>query len=438
MTDTEINRDYYLFLQRSFEEFNESTLRLQNAFNSLERKFEEINRELELKNIALEKTLAEKDEMQNYLGNILQSLTTGVIVIDNEGKIETLNNCAELLIGSRRAGATGRMLGAMVPELSDYAALPQKSSAETKLRINGRILEVLTSPMMSISGSSTGRVLILRDITRMEKLEEMATRTEKFEAMGELAAKIAHEMRNPLGSIELFASLLLKKSASEADREKLSHVITAVRSMDNRISNLLMFTLKQKPLMRELRLNAILAEVISFVDGIIRQQDINLSTEFDPDNVAYVCGDAEMLKQVFLNIILNSLQAMPGGGSLRIGSRVILIPGLIPGEFPGTAPDGRQAGQMPGQVEVGFWDSGEGISPESMKKIFDPFFSSREEGAGLGLAIVHNIIDSHKGSIDVESRPGSTYFRISLPILRVEQTGKKHKQSRKELKWNRS
>ncbi len=406
MTDSEINRDYYLFLQKSFQEFNESTVRLQNAFNSLERKFEDINRELELKNIELEKTLAAKDEMQNYLRNILQSLTTGVIVTGLDGKIETLNSCAEVLLGARQAGATGRPLGDMARELAAFAALPQTGAAETKLRIKGRILEILTSPMVSVSGSSTGRVFILRDITRMEKLEEMAKRTEKFDAMGELAAKIAHEIRNPLGSIELFASLLLKKSAGE-DREKLSHVITAVRSMDTRISNLLMFTRKQKPLIRELRLDAILGEVISFVDGIIRQNGIELETEFDPDNITYVSGDGEMLKQVFLNIILNSLQAMPGGGSLKISSRVA--------EAPGQAP-----AQAPGIVEVGFWDSGEGISPGNMKKIFDPFFSTREEGAGLGLAIVHNIIDSHKGSIDVESRTGSTYFRISLPLVRVE------------------
>ncbi len=406
MTDTKINREYYLFLQKSFQEFNESTVRLQNAFNSLERKFEDINRELELKNMELEKTLAAKDEMQNYLRNILQSLTTGVIVTGLDGKIETLNSCAEALLGARQAGATGRQLGDIARELAHFAALPQDCAAETKLRINGRILEVLASPMRSVSGSSTGRVFILRDITRMEKLEEMAKRTEKFDAMGELAAKIAHEIRNPLGSIELFASLLLKKSAGE-DREKLSHVITAVRSMDNRISNLLMFTRKHKPLIRELRLDAILGEVISFVDGIIRQNGIELETDFDPESIMYVSGDGEMLKQVFLNIILNSLQAMPGGGTLKISSRVV-------------EPAGPGPAQSPGLAEVGFWDSGEGISPGNMKKIFDPFFSTREEGAGLGLAIVHNIIDSHKGSIDVESRAGSTFFRISLPLTHLE------------------
>lgn len=402
MTDTEINRDHYLFLQKSFEEFNDSTVRLQNAFSSLERRFAEINRELEVKNIALEKTIAEKDEMQNYLRNILQSLTTGVIVIDNDGKIETLNDCAELLIGACGADATGRPLREMAPELSCHAALHQQGAAEAKLRINGRILEILASPMLSVSGSSTGRVFILRDVTRMEKLEEMAQRTEKFDAMGELAAKIAHEIRNPLGSIELFASLLLKKCENGEDREKISHMINAVRSMDNRISNLLMFTRKQTPLMREVRLNSVLAEVISFVGDIIRQQDIELSTQFDPDNFARVNGDPEMLKQVFLNIILNSLQAMPGGGSLKISSRI-------------AGPESP----APNHIEVGFLDSGEGIAPENMKKIFDPFFSTREGGAGLGLAIVHNIIDSHMGAIDVESRSGRTYFRILLPLTRV-------------------
>jgi signal transduction histidine kinase len=254
--------------------------------------------------------------------------------------------------------------------------------------------------MKDEKGKIIGTIFILRDITRIEKLEEMAKRTEKLAAMGDMAANIAHEIRNPLGSIELFASLLMKDMKNEKYQGRLSHIITSVKSMDNKISNLLLFTTQRNPVMRSINIHDVVREVLQFSETVIKQESITLSVRY-ADVEPSIRGDAEMLKQVFLNILLNSIQAMTDGGCLSIETSV----------------SHNHEGGSNGNVEVRVSDTGIGIPKDNLKKIFDPFFSTRERGSGLGLAIVHNIIHTHGGAIDVESREKEgTVFSIMFPM----------------------
>ncbi len=407
MNDQEMAEDHYLFLQKSFNEFNQATERLQNSFASLELKFQEINRELELRNEELKRTIEEKEEVKNYLRNILESLTTGVVVTDIDGWITTLNKWAEMFFNISQDEATGKHIGVLFGDLTDFDRNASSyadyfTDTGKKVNLKDRIIEIFASPMRAEQGKIIGEVFILRDVTRVEKLEEMAKRTEKLIAMGEMAANIAHEMRNPLGSIELFASLLMKDMKEKRHHGRLSHIITSVKNMDNKISNLLLFTTQKHPLMRKVNLHRIVKEVLQFSDPIIKQEDISLSVKYS-DIDPCVRGDAEMLKQVFLNILLNAIQAMTDGGSLRIETAV----------SPLRSEDGMR------NVEVKISDTGIGITRDNLKKIFDPFFSTRERGSGLGLAIVHNIVHAHGGSIDVGSteREG-TVFSITLPLFR--------------------
>jgi PAS domain S-box-containing protein len=388
-------------LLESVEDFKEATQRLRKAFRHLNKKFDDINRELEKKNAELEKTVTEKEEVKNHLLNILESLTSGVIVTDLDGRIITVNRCAEtflegsvdsaigLSVADYLKGSTGDDMRWIRPETAVGTSL-------RKIRVNERTLEVMVSPMKARDESVTGTVLILRDITRIERLEEMGKRTDKFAAMGEMAANIAHEIRNPLGSIELFATLLLKECRNDREAERLSQIVAAVKGVDNKISNLLLFTRKPKPLMKKTDINQILKDVIEFSQEIVRQKEVSISASYSGKDL-YVLGDAEMLKQVFLNLILNAVQAMPSGGDLEIWT------GIDQTESQFTA-------------EVSISDTGIGISEKDQNRIFDPFFTGREKGAGLGLAIVHNIIDIHNGSIGVESNQGGTLFQISLPL----------------------
>jgi PAS domain S-box-containing protein len=395
-------------LKQSFESFNKATADLQQAYARLEERFAGLNKELEEKNAQLVKTVGEKEETKNYLQNILESLINGVVVTDLQGRIQTINRCAEIFVNVSQKNVIAQHISILFEDIAvnDWQEINLaeyfKGESGQKVKINGRTLEIFCSPFKSPTGASIGNVFVLRDITRIEKLEDMAKRTEKFAAMGEMAANIAHEIRNPLGSIELFASLLLKNLPQKKDRDRVVQIISSVKNVDNKISNLLMFTRKQSPKMKRIDLHAILSEVLDFSRQIMEQGDIAVSIRY-ADARSYIDGDAEMIKQIFLNIILNAQQAMPDGGSLRIQSK-ILSSFVAPGEAP--------------VIEISFQDSGPGIPDENLSRIFDPFFSTREGGSGLGLAIVHNIISQHHGSVSIENSPqGGALVNVSLPLL---------------------
>jgi len=403
-------------LQKSFESFNTATRKLQEAFRSLEIKFETLNRELEQKNRSLETIVAEKEEVRNYLETILESLTTGVVVTDLEGRITMMNGCAGRLTGmGRDAGGRGMADFLQSSQAIDRdrpgAALPKEVIGKRKVRLGENSLEILTAPVKARDGNNLGTVHILLDVTRVEKLEEMAKRTEKFAAMGEMAANIAHEVRNPLGSIALSASLLLKGLADEKSRDRAARILQSVRSVDNKIANLLLFTRKPEPRFRILRIHDVLRDILRFSGEILEKEDIRLSVRL-ADGEPLVRADGELLKQVFLNVILNAVQAMRGGGELAFETRLHSDPALSPG--------------LERTIELRFADTGPGIPEEDRKRIFDPFFSTRDGGSGLGLAIVHNIIDLHRGSVGVErGERGGSVFTVLLPLAESDAEGEK-------------
>ncbi|MBW2644627.1 MAG: PAS domain S-box protein [Deltaproteobacteria bacterium] len=397
------------FLQQPFEDFDRATVRLQKAFADLEGKFENINRELDRKNIELQETLAEKERISSYLQNILESLTTGVVVTDMEGKTTMMNRCAEAFAGFSREDAVG--VNANLLFENKISSDPEgrfglkhfDGGLGEKIRLKGRILEIFGSAVRTGDGKETGKVIVLRDITRLEKLEEMVKRTEKLAAMGETAANIAHEIRNPLGSIELFASLLIKDLKEKKNRDRASHIVSSVRDMDNKISNLLLFARDRKPPMKKVNVHNALKEIIAFSEQIIKKENILLTVNYE-DADPIIVGNAEMLKQVFLNLMLNAMQSMPGGGNLYIETR----------NFDGN---NKKRDSHNSNAGISFMDAGCGIPAENIKKIFDPFFTTKGKGAGLGLAIVHNIVDIHGGSIDVENnKSGGATFNITFPI----------------------
>lgn len=395
-------------LQQSFEHFTKATAELERAYARLEERFAMLNRELEEKNVELLRTVEEKEQTKNYLQNILESLINGVIVTDLEGRIKTMNSCAEAFTDTRQADVISKHISLLFESMpaSDWRNINLaehfKGESGHKVKIGSRTLEIFYSPFKSPEGEIIGNVFVLRDITRIEKLEEMAKRTEKFAAMGEMAANIAHEVRNPLGSIELFASLLLKNLVEKRERERVVQIISSVKNVDNKISNLLLFTRRQTPQMKVVRLHHVLADVIDFSEQIMEQAGIDVNVTLSATDIQ-ILADAEMIKQVFLNIILNAQQAMPDGGKLSIITR------LAPKSL--LEPDRKVA-------EVVFQDAGPGMPPADLSRIFDPFFSTKEGGSGLGLAIVHNIVSEHNGSISVENAPqGGMIVNVSFPAV---------------------
>ena len=397
-------------LHKSFEDFTRATDRLQAAFDKLGEKFEQINRELEEKNRELKRAVAEKETVRNYLERILQSLTTGVVVTDTGGMITIMNRCAEKFTAIGSADAQGESLYPLFDRASFYDGQPFVSTdpgddgAVRKCRLKERTLEIYSSGVREKGGGIIGYVHILRDVTTIEKLEERTNRSEKLAAMGEMAANIAHEIRNPLGSIELYASLLLKDAREKKETDRLRQIVGSVRNMDNKISNLLMFARKQSPLMKDVKLHRLLDEVISFSRHIVPRDHIVMDlARGSGDPVIY--ADEEMIKQLFLNLVLNAIQAMPDGGRCDIRTRLRK-----------DGVKGRSTGNT--AVEVRCADTGVGICTQSLNRIFDPFYSTKEECSGLGLAIAHNIVDLHGGTIDAECGDGGgTVFTVTLPVV---------------------
>lgn len=395
-------------LQSSFAEFNRATSLLRDAYDCLQRKFGALNLELEKKNRELEDSLSEKEAMRNFLGNVLNNLTTGVVVTDMNHRIREMNLCAESIFETvgQRTGERVEELFRDVPEdflrsLIDRAL--QRSETGLRLPSNGKTLEVSGSYLRDGSGRPVGKIFLVRDVTRLGKLEEMVKRNEKITAMGELAANFAHEIRNPLGSIELFSSMLLKDLKSKRDRDRVGHIMHSVKRMNRKITDLLSFTETVRiPEFESLDLHRIIEEVNAFILQIVDSEEISVNVRLACDDPV-IRGSREMLKHVFLNLYLNAVQAIEKRGTIEIETRHSEL--FL-----------REEGVLPA-VEIRFSDDGTGISPDVLEKIFDPLFSTRESGSGLGLASVHRIIQMHGGLIHAENgSAGRTVFTVLLPL----------------------
>jgi PAS domain S-box-containing protein len=345
--------------------------------------------------------------MKNYFQNILESLTDGVIVTDVGDTVQLLNRAAGIFTEMAENDAMGRHISAVLDlpasQQKNVFSFPEYLSTilKNKIKLKGRIIKIFRSPFAARNNEALGSVLVLHDVTRIERLEEMAKRNEKYALMAAMAAYIAEEIRNPLGSIELFTGLLMKDATDKKDRQRLERIETAVRKMDYKIANLLMFTQIKVPDMKKININEMLKEALSFAEYIAFQGNIVIDcrfTEIEP----IVTGDVEMLKQLFLNVILNAIQAMPDGGTLQIGTKIFY--------------EDNSTGIAGYCLEISFKDNGIGIPEENMSKIFDPFFSTKEGRSGLGLTIVHNIVRLHEGTVHVEAAQGAgTVVTVLLP-----------------------
>ena len=412
------NSDEVRLLTEAIDSFNGAAFRFETYYQHLEKRVKELDIELKEKNKALQKNLKEKEDVKNHLHNILESLTTGVIVLDLQGKISTFNRTAEDITGliSKRVKGKGYDetfgINYFLNSRLSFAALrdfDENTDIETEIYGKGNKLlhvRLSISPVKDTKGGKIGNVLTLQDITKMKRLEEQANRNDRLAAMGEMAVKIAHEIRNPLGSIELFASMLRKDLEEFGDLNTLAgYISSGVKSINNIISNLLLFIRPQQQAnFKIIDIRDILNDSLFFSSHLTKSENgIEVVKEFFPEPLT-VRGDTELLKQVLLNLILNAFQAMPGGGRLTIST---------------TKMNGKPRGHN--FAEVRFADTGMGISKADLLKVFDPFFTTKNTGTGLGLAIVHNLTKIHGGTVDIISSEGKgTECIVTLPLWEGE------------------
>lgn len=379
-------------LQAAFRSFDEAAHTLQQSYSALTARVEQMDVELAQSNEALRRQLCDNEAMRVHLDGILESLSTGVLVVDDCGTINRSNRAAEALLGASDVELRNH-------RASDILAGAGLSLCDRPQRIGPTVVSISRVPLRNESGERSGHLILFQDITRIYQLEEQLHRKERFAAMGELIGRIAHEIRNPLGSVELFASMLQRDLGEQPSAKRYAQQISqAVQAMDRLLANLLLYTRPVRMARGWHLAEPLIGESIKLAAHAITRVPVEMRVDIGREVGVIWCHDGQ-LKQVLVNLVVNAVQAMPNGGVLSVS---------LHQETPQTL-------GMPA-VRLTVCDSGIGIDPAHRSRIFDPFFTTKDEGTGLGLAIVHSIVEAHQGRIDVESTVGQgTCCSIILP-----------------------
>ena len=361
---------------------------------------------------AIYKELEALAALTSYTDNILSSIAAGVATLDYDGVLLTWNMAAENIVGLRASRIEGLhyedLLARLKIKESDKALLRQavQSVSSTGITYQGYKLafhpekrgevyiNLSISPLLNNAGEQLGLVLIFEDITREIKMENEFRRMGELAAIGQLAASIAHELRNPLSSIKGAAQFLSNEYENEeAIVEFLGIIIDEVNGLNKLTTEFLDYGRPMQLELKPVSLNMVVDKTLQLMSVHIANNEIGVKEEFDT-SISQVQADESRLQQVLRNIIINALQAMPDGGSLAVRT----------GKAPG------------GGAYVSVTDSGCGIAKDKLERIFVPFFTTKTKGTGLGLSVVHKIIENHGGSIEVSSDIGKgSTFTIVLP-----------------------
>jgi two-component system, sensor histidine kinase FlrB len=379
-------------LQAAFRSFDEAAHTLQQSYSALTTRVEQMDLELAQSNEALRRQLCDNEAMRVHLDGILESLSMGVLVMDDCEMITRSNRAAKALLGITDDELRNR-------RASEILAGAGLGVCDRPQRIGQAVVSISQVPLHNDSGEHSGHLILFQDITRMFQLEEQLQRKERLAAMGELIGRIAHEIRNPLGSVELFASMLQRDLGEHSSAKRYAQQISqAVQSMDRLLTNLLLYT-RPVHLARGWHLaESLIEESIKLAAHAITKVPVEIRVDISQEIHSMWCHDGQ-LKQVLVNLVVNAVQAMPNGGVLAIS----------------LCQEPLQTLGIPA-VRLTVQDSGIGIAPAHQSRIFDPFFSTKDEGTGLGLAIVYSIVDAHQGRIDVDSTVGQgTACSILLP-----------------------
>ncbi len=347
--------------------------------------------------------------MESYTDNVIESMASGLVSVDPDSHVVRVNSRARALFGLGERSVRGEPIESVV-RFEEGGARSEIESVlsgasrpvETEIGIetgDGRVpVEVSASPLRDEAGERSGAVLLFQDLREIEALKDEVERERHLAALGRLAAGVAHEVRNPLSSLKGFAQFLRSKFNPGSEEERYSNImIEEVERLDRVVQELLDFA---KPVTAELKesdINAIVEDALSLVteDAAFR----NVETVRDlSERLPAVMVDGDQLRQVLLNVLLNGIEAMRDGGRLTIRTSL--------------------RGDEQSQVAVEVADTGVGMSNEELEKLFEPFYTTKPEGTGLGLTIVSRLIDQNHGRLAVKSAPGEgTTFTISFPVV---------------------
>jgi two-component system, LuxR family, sensor kinase FixL len=344
------------------------------------------------------------------LREAIENTNEGFVTIDEHHQVIIFNKAAEKIFGYSREEVMGRDLGLILSRECEpgHKQAVSRFLETRRSKLIGHQTEFLTTRKngekfpLSISFSVSeveGKIYftgIIRDVSETKALQEQITQSERLAALGQLVAEITHEIKNPLIMIGGFARQLSRTIEDEKSRSKLKIITDEVQRLENLLLELKEVYRPQQLTIEKVNINILLREIFSLSTEDCKSAAITLQLE-TPEDPLFVEGDSEKLKQVFLNLVKNSMEAMESGGSLTIGSR-----------------------RLAERVEITISDNGPGIQPKDRDKLFTPFFTTKRRGTGLGLSVSKKIIEEHSGgTLDLVSEEGKgTNVKISLPLLR--------------------
>lgn len=384
-------------LEQSFKIFNRVSTRLEASYHQLEDRVSQLHGELANQRDASTAGSAETAVSENpaQLRAILTALPAGVVVLDGKGMISEFNPCANALLGELHLGEIWANVIARVfaPRSDD--------GHEISLR-DGRRVSISTCPL----GEQPGQVLLITDVTETRELQDNLSQHQRLIAMGEMAAGLAHQIRTPLASSLLFASQLKNRNLQSDARTQIAEKVTAqLRHLESLIDDMLIFSRTGYSGKECVTVQALLDELKTAIDIACQQRDVQLSVSCETP-VLEIQGNPRILGSALLNLANNAIQAM--GRSTKSAKKLTLH---------------ARCGVCD-TVELCVIDNGPGIAEDIKDDLFKPFFTTRNDGTGLGLAVVQAVARAHGGSVRVESIPEQgSEFIMQLPIVKTENTG---------------
>ncbi|MFP4445466.1 MAG: two-component system sensor histidine kinase NtrB [Desulfosudaceae bacterium] len=340
--------------------------------------------------------------MKIFSDNLVANMPVGMIAMDTHGRVVSVNPVTRTIFDIPTAVPPEEISAWLPAEVGQLwqIIVTKTSPLEKEIRLEVRaghpmVLEVIASPLYDSEGAPMGGMILIRDKTELDRLRTEMESNRRFAAIGRLAAGVAHEIRNPLSALKGYAVVLKEVFDKSTENYRIADMITREADRLNRVVSDMgelarPINLTRKPV----DLSTVIRDSLQLVTHETDLHNITVTTELDPDTPA-VSADADKLRQVLLNLCLNAVQAMQKGGTLTLR----------------LFPDPAGAAAI---IEVA--DTGEGIEPANQQEIFEPYFTTKQSGTGLGLAVVRNIVQAHEGRIRVDSQPGhGTLIALTLP-----------------------
>jgi PAS domain S-box-containing protein len=426
----DVNRftDTYTAFSRIINKIQRQYLTLKETYTSQSKQLQSVNR-------ILQTLISENRVVSEFLNSILNSLVSGVIAVDSSGQITLLNPAARKILGIVENEEIHRRLHydeiIRALDKKEYSPLITMKNARPYDSVEKRVetlygtivtLSVSTSLLKNDSGEITGAVEMFHDISKLKQMEDQLSRMKILAALGEMAASIAHEIRNPLAGIGGFASLLARDLADDPSRAKMAQrIVEGVGSINQTIQTLLEFA-------REEKLNKTSIDLAAYIETILDNFGREYGPGFSRDRIEYTPPSGEniaveidplLFKQAMYNLLKNGLEAAGDDSVVEVKVR----------KLPLAEAQKEYAGRLELSgtetlAEIIVADNGPGIAVDAIERLFSPFYSTKENGIGLGLSIAWKIIKAHCGDITARSDPGrGTKFSIALPVknsLRTE------------------